>query len=88
MFEGWRVAPGVDEAEDGGTLILLTPRGRYAGVEGVARDLWEALKRGELARAVGEIADRCAVDSETVRRDAERFLSDLAREGLAVRVGA
>lgn len=60
------------------TIILNLPRGRYFGVNGVARDIWEMLREPKTVREIAEsIAGRYDAPVADVERDVYAFLDEL-----------
>lgn len=60
------------------TIILNLPRGRYFGVNGVAREIWEMLREPTSVREIAEsIAGRYDAPAADVERDVYAFLDEL-----------
>lgn len=93
-MNGWRdyapasrVLPSSDQfsADIGGEHVVLSLTSeRYYGLSGVASRVWEMVRKG--TTTVGQIEETLLaeydVDPARCRRDAQRFLRDLADRGL------
>jgi hypothetical protein len=65
------------------TIVLNLPRGRYFGVNGVARDVWRMLQEPTSVRAIRDaISERYGKTSDEVERDLYPFLDELRSNAL------
>jgi hypothetical protein len=78
----WKVKEGIKTAEDGGSLLLLSPDGHYFGLDAIGAVIWRALEKQQLEGVFQDIASRYRVQQEVVARDADALLIELKRAGL------
>jgi hypothetical protein len=81
-LDHWRVPAGVHVTVDGESLLLLSPRGEYFGLDDSAAAIWRALEQGRLDEVADRLSNDASVPIETVCSDIRNFLSDLGGAGL------
>ncbi|HEX7004561.1 MAG TPA: PqqD family protein [Trueperaceae bacterium] len=81
-FGHWRIHAGVHVAVDGESLLLLSPKGEYFGLDDTAAEIWRALEQGRLEEVASKLSNNAAVPLETVCTDIRNFLTDLNGAGL------
>lgn len=60
------------------TILLNLPRGRYFGVNGVAREIWQLLQQPITVRAIAKaIVERYDAPAGQIERDVHAFLEEL-----------
>jgi hypothetical protein len=78
----WRIRSRVHVTVDGESLLLLSPKGEYFGLDDTAARIWRALEQGELEQLAEKLCGDHSVPIEVICSDIRAFLSDLRTVGL------
>jgi hypothetical protein len=81
-FGTWRIPPDVCVTADGDSLLLLSPKGEYFGLDDIGVRIWRALEHDTLAATARKLSEEYSTPVDVISRDMRSLMHDLQRVGL------
>lgn len=78
----WSTLRDVHVTVDGESVLLLSPRGEYFGLDDVGAQVWRAIERDDLADTIQKLSKAFRIPAEVVAQDVTSLLGDLQKAGL------
>jgi hypothetical protein len=78
----WRIPAGVRVTSEGESLLLLSPKGEYFGLDDIGAGIWRALEHDDLAATARRMCVEYEIPVDVISADIRKLLHDLQRAGL------
>ncbi|MEX2534138.1 MAG: PqqD family protein [Trueperaceae bacterium] len=80
-----RIPSGVRATVEGDSILLLSPKGDYFGLDDLGARVWQAVERNDLEATMQKLSEAYRAPPEIIARDVRSLLEELRRAGLLSR---